>query len=85
VPIALIGLLEGKDVLVGAIDVATDAVETPEQVAATLREALRYVKPEHLYGCTNCGMAPMARPVAEAKLRALAAGAAIVRKDLGGG
>ena len=85
VPMALIGLLEGKDVLVGAIDVATDAVETPEQVAATLREALRYVKPQHLYGCTNCGMAPMARPVAEAKLRALAAGAAIVRKELGTG
>ena len=85
VPMALIGLLEGKDVLVGAIDVATDAIETPEQVAATLREALRYVKPQHLYGCTNCGMAPMARPVAEAKLRALAAGAAIGRKELGTG
>jgi 5-methyltetrahydropteroyltriglutamate--homocysteine methyltransferase len=85
VPMALIGLLEGKDVLVGAIDVATDAIETPEQVAATLREALRYVKPQHLYGCTNCGMAPMARPVAEAKLRALAAGAAIVRAELGAG
>jgi len=84
VPMALIGLLEGKDVLVGAIDVATDAIETPEQVAATLREALRYVKPQHLYGCTNCGMAPMARQVAEAKLRALAAGAAIVRRELAG-
>jgi 5-methyltetrahydropteroyltriglutamate--homocysteine methyltransferase len=82
VPMALIKLLEGKDVLVGAIDVATAAVETPEQVAATLRAALRYVKPERLYGCTNCGMAPMARPVAEAKLRALAAGAAIVRREL---
>ena len=85
VPMALIGLLEGKDVLVGAIDVATDVVETPEQVAATLREALQYVKPQHLYGCTNCGMAPMARPVAEAKLRALAAGARIVRQELGAG
>jgi 5-methyltetrahydropteroyltriglutamate--homocysteine methyltransferase len=84
VPLALIGLLEGKDVLVGAIDVATDAVETPEQVAATLRAALKYVKPQHLFGCTNCGMAPMARPVAEAKLRALAAGAAIVRRELAG-
>ena len=85
VPMALIGLLEGKDVLVGAIDVATDAIETPEQVAATLRQALQYVKPQHLYGCTNCGMAPMARPVAEAKLRALAAGAMIVRRELAGG
>ena len=43
-----------------------------------------YVAPEHLYGCTNCGMAPMARGVAEAKLQSLAAGAAIVRKELGG-
>jgi len=85
VPMALIGLLAGKDVLVGAIDVATDVIETPEQVAATLRQALQYVKPQHLYGCTNCGMAPMARPVAEAKLRALAAGAAIVRAELEAG
>ena len=84
VPIELIGLLKGKDVLVGAIDVATDAIETPEQVAATLRAALKHVAPEHLYGCTNCGMAPMARPMAEAKLRALAAGASIIRTELGG-
>ena len=54
-------------------------------MAATLRQALKFVAPEHLYGCTNCGMAPMARPVAEAKLRALVAGAAIVRKELGAG
>jgi 5-methyltetrahydropteroyltriglutamate--homocysteine methyltransferase len=85
VPLELIGLLQGKDVLVGAIDVATDAIETPEQVAATLRAALEYVAPEHLYGCTNCGMAPMAREVAERKLRALAAGAAIVRNELAAG
>ena len=84
VPIELIGLLKGKDVLVGAIDVASDAVETPEQVAATLRAAMKYVEPDHLYGCTNCGMAPMARPIAEAKLRALAAGARILRQELGG-
>lgn len=82
VPIELIGLLKGKDVLVGAIDVASDAVETPEQVASTLRAAMKHVAPEHLYGCTNCGMAPMARPIAEAKLRALAAGAALLRKEL---
>jgi 5-methyltetrahydropteroyltriglutamate--homocysteine methyltransferase len=84
VPIELIGLLKGKDVLVGAIDVASDVVETPEQVAATLRTALKHVTPEHLYGCTNCGMAPMARPIAEAKLRALAAGARIIRNELAG-
>jgi 5-methyltetrahydropteroyltriglutamate--homocysteine methyltransferase len=84
VPLELIGLLKGKDVLVGAIDVASDVVETPEQVAATLRDAMKYVAPENLYGCTNCGMAPMARAIAEAKLRALAAGAALVKKELAG-
>ncbi len=82
VPIELIRLLEGKDVLVGAIDVATDAVETPEEVAATIREALRYVAPEKLYPCTNCGMAPMKRDVAYGKLSALARGAARVRDEL---
>ena len=61
VPIELMRLLDGKDVLVGAIDVATSAVETPEEVAATIREALRFVAPEKLYPCTNCGMAPMRR------------------------
>lgn len=85
VPIDLIRLLEGKDVLVGAIDVASDAVETPEEVAATIREALRFVAPEKLYPCTNCGMAPMSREVAYAKLASLAAGAALVRGEIGRG
>lgn len=83
VPIELTGLLRGKDVLVGAIDVATGRVETPEEVAGTIRRALDYVAPEKLYPCTNCGMVPLARDVARGKLRSLAAGAAIVRKELG--
>jgi 5-methyltetrahydropteroyltriglutamate--homocysteine methyltransferase len=83
VPVSLIGLLEGKDVLAGAIDVASELIETPEEVAANIREALKYVKPEKLYPCTNCGMVPLPREVAYAKLRALAAGAAIVRRELG--
>ncbi|HEX2135326.1 MAG TPA: methionine synthase [Microvirga sp.] len=82
VPIELIRLLEGKDVLVGAIDVASDAVETAEEVAATIREAMRYVAPEKLYPCTNCGMAPMKRDVAYGKLAALAQGAALVRGEV---
>jgi 5-methyltetrahydropteroyltriglutamate--homocysteine methyltransferase len=85
VPMDLISLLEGKDVLAGAIDVATDRIESPEEVAATLREALKHVKAEHLYGCTNCGMVPLPRHVAQGKLRALAAGAALVRAELGKG
>jgi 5-methyltetrahydropteroyltriglutamate--homocysteine methyltransferase len=82
VPIELIGLLDGKDVLVGAIDVTTDEIETTEAVAATLRSAARYVAPERLYPCTNCGMVPLARSVAQGKLKALAAGAALVRAEL---
>ena len=79
VPIELLGLLAGKDVLVGAIDVASDAVETPEEVAATIELALRRVPAERVYPCTNCGMAPLDRALAERKLYALAAGAALVR------
>jgi len=82
VPIELIGLLEGKDVLVGAIDVAADRIETPEDVAATIRTALRYVPAARLHPCTNCGMVPLGRDVARGKLRALAAGAAIVRTEV---
>jgi 5-methyltetrahydropteroyltriglutamate--homocysteine methyltransferase len=84
VPIDLIGLLAGKDVLVGAIDVASDRVETPGAVAATIRSALKFVPAERLYPCTNCGMVPLSRDIARAKLRALAAGAALVRGELGG-
>jgi len=83
VPIELIGLLEGKDVLVGAIDVASERVETPQEVARTIRAALKFVAPDKLYPCTNCGMVPLPRAVALGKLHALAAGARIVRKELG--
>jgi 5-methyltetrahydropteroyltriglutamate--homocysteine methyltransferase len=82
VPLELLGLLEGKDVMVGAIDVATTRVEKPEEVARTLRAALKYVAPQQLYPCTNCGMVPLPRAVALAKLKALAAGARIVREEL---
>ncbi len=83
VPMELIGLLDGKEVMVGAIDVATNRVESPEEVAATLRKALQWVQPQRLIGCTNCGMVPLPRAVARGKLQALAAGAAIVRAELG--
>ncbi|MGE0153898.1 MAG: methionine synthase [Reyranellaceae bacterium] len=82
VPIDLIGLLKGKDVLVGCIDVASDQVETREQVAATIRKAMEFVAPEKLYPCTNCGMAPMRRDIARAKLHALEQGAVLVREEL---
>jgi 5-methyltetrahydropteroyltriglutamate--homocysteine methyltransferase len=79
VPIELLGLLAGKDVLVGAIDVATGQVETPDEVAATIDRALRHVPAERLFPCTNCGMAPLDQALAYKKLEALSAGAALVR------
>ena len=83
VPMELIRLLDGKDVLVGAIDVASNAVETPEEVADVIGRALQYVARERLQACTNCGMAPMPREVAVAKLEALAKGAALARERWG--
>jgi 5-methyltetrahydropteroyltriglutamate--homocysteine methyltransferase len=80
VPPQLMALLKGKDVLVGVIDVASDKVETPEEVADTIGRALQFVPRARLFACTNCGMAPMRREIARAKLRALAAGAALARK-----
>ena len=82
VPLGLLRLLAGKDLLVGVIDVATDQVETPEEVADTIAEVLSFVPPERLFPCTNCGMAPMRRETAEAKLMALGAGAALARRRL---
>jgi len=80
VPPELMRLLKGKDVLVGVIDVASDKVETPQEVAATIGKALKFVPKNRLIACTNCGMAPMRRDIARSKLKALAAGAAIARK-----
>ena len=83
VPPDLMKLLEGKDVMVGVIDVASNEIETPEQVADTIGMALQFVPKQHLIACTNCGLAPMDRAVAEAKLRALAAGAKLAAKRYG--
>jgi len=83
VPPDLMKLLEGKDVMVGVIDVASDEVETPEQVADTIGLALQFVPKQHLIACTNCGLAPMDRAVAEAKLKALAEGAKLAAKRYG--
>ena len=82
VPLDLLRLLQDKEVLLGAIDVASERVETPEEVAATIEQASRFVPVERLYPCTNCGMAPMDRPLAIGKLGALAAGAGLVRSRL---
>ena len=79
VPLELMGLLAGKDVLAGVIDVATDRAETPDEVARTIESVLRVVPAERLFPCTNCGMAPLDRHLSERKLAALAAGTALVR------
>ena len=82
VPMDLIELIRGKKVMVGAIDVATNTIETPQEVANTLRNALNFVDADKLYPSTNCGMTPLARTIAAGKMQALSAGAAIVRGEL---
>ncbi len=82
VPLELLQLVRGKKVMVGAIDVASHIIETPAEVAATLRSALQYVDADKLYPCTNCGMAPLPRQIARQKLQALSAGAALLRHEM---
>jgi 5-methyltetrahydropteroyltriglutamate--homocysteine methyltransferase len=84
VPPDLMKLLEGKDVMVGVIDVASDAIETPEEIADTIGTALQFVPKHRLFPCTNCGLAPMDREVALKKLQALAAGAELAKQRFGG-
>ncbi len=79
-PLSLIRLLPDKQILVGAIDVATTEVETPEQVAAILTEATKYADSARIQACTNCGLAPLPRGVAAAKLAALGAGTRMMRE-----
>jgi 5-methyltetrahydropteroyltriglutamate--homocysteine methyltransferase len=81
VDVSVLKLLRGKDVLVGVIDVGTEEIETPARVAERIRAALRYVEPQHLLPCTDCGMVPRSRAAALGKMYALAAGAAIVRGE----
>jgi 5-methyltetrahydropteroyltriglutamate--homocysteine methyltransferase len=83
VPLKLLSLLGGKDILVGVIDVATDAAETPEQVAEVIGEVMKFVPKDKIVACTNCGMAPMRREIAKAKLVALGAGAKLARQKFG--
>ncbi len=81
VPMSLIGLLSNKEVMVGAIDVASFTAETPESVAAVIREAGKYLGAEQIMPCTNCGMAPLPRPLAVEKLKALGDGARLAARQ----
>jgi 5-methyltetrahydropteroyltriglutamate--homocysteine methyltransferase len=83
VPMSVLKLLAGKDVLIGAIDVATDRIETPEEVAEVIAKAAEYVPVQKIIVGTNCGMAPMRREIAAMKLDALDRGAALARKSFG--
>src|SRR5271169_6534975 len=80
VPMSVLALLNGKDVLIGVVDVATDKIETPEEIAAVINEAAKHIPAQKIVACTNCGMAPMRREIAALKLEALARGAALARK-----
>lgn len=85
VPLDLVELIRGKKVMLGAIDVASETIETPEEVADTLRKALAFVDADKLIPSTNCGLAPLPRDVARGKLRALSAGAELLREELATG
>lgn len=82
VPLSVMSHLSDKEIMVGAVAVTADRVETPDEVAGTIREATQYVDPERILPCTNCGMTPIAYDVALAKLKSLAAGAELARKAL---
>jgi len=81
VPHSVMALLKDKQIMVGAVAVTQDHVESPEEVAETLRSAMRYVDPERILACTNCGMTPINYDVALKKIQNLAAGAKIVRES----
>jgi 5-methyltetrahydropteroyltriglutamate--homocysteine methyltransferase len=83
VPMRVLDLLKNKDILIGVIDVASDTIETPEEIAQVLTAATDYVPAQNLIACTNCGMAPMRRDIAAAKLKVLVEGAALARRKLG--
>jgi 5-methyltetrahydropteroyltriglutamate--homocysteine methyltransferase len=83
VPMRVLNLLKNKDILIGVVDVGSDTIETPEEIAQVLTAATDYVPAQNLIACTNCGMAPMRRDIAAAKLKALVEGAALARRKLG--
>ena len=83
VPLDLLALLKNKIVQAGVIDVASDTVETAEDVVKVIDAVSKFVPRSNIIATTNCGMAPMRREIAEAKLMALGAGAALAREKLG--
>lgn len=83
VPLDLLALLKRKVVQAGVIDVASDTVETAEDVAKVIEEVSKFVPKSDIIPTTNCGMAPMRRDIAEAKLMALGAGAKLARERMG--
>ena len=83
VPMSVLKLLGNKDVQLGVIDVATDKIETPEEIAAVIGKAAEFIPAQKIIAGTNCGMAPMRREIAALKLEALGRGAALARKMFG--
>ena len=83
VPMELMALLKGKVLQAGVIDVASDEVESAEDVVKVIEETMKYVPKQNIIATTNCGMAPMRREIAEAKLKALGEGARLARQRFG--
>jgi 5-methyltetrahydropteroyltriglutamate--homocysteine methyltransferase len=77
--------LPSKTIIVGVIDLSDMTIETPQIVADRIRAALKQVPAERLVVAPDCGMKYLPRAVAFGKMKALAQGAATVRRELTGG
>ncbi|MEC9375798.1 MAG: methionine synthase [Pseudomonadota bacterium] len=82
VPLSVMKHLNDKELMVGCVAVTPDRIETPEEVAATIKDAMQYVDKERILPCTNCGMTPIPYEIALGKLRALTAGAKLAKNSL---
>jgi 5-methyltetrahydropteroyltriglutamate--homocysteine methyltransferase len=81
---SVLAKLPGKTIILGVLDLSDMAIETPEKVAERIRKALTYVPAEKIVVAPDCGLKYLPREVAFGKMKAMVAGAAIVRKELGG-
>lgn len=80
--LAVLRELKGKTIILGVVDLSKDIAETPEEVAARIERAFPYISPECVMPAPDCGMKFMGRELAFAKLKALSAGAELVRNRL---
>ena len=79
---SVLSAFSGKTIMLGVIDLSDMQIETPTVVAARIRRALPFMRPEDIVVCTDCGMKYLPRDVAAAKMKAMVESAHIVRQEL---